>query len=116
MSDAPALEPMHLVADLDAADDFEKKHTPVIVLKAADAGMRRISVEVGRLVPHPNQPDHFIGWIAVLANGAEIARFDLAAVATAPRVSVTIAVDPGTTVRAVSSCNLHGLWASEVTA
>lgn len=116
MSEAPILDPVNMVTDLDAADDFQKKHTPVLTLEPMDGGGRRAVAEVGRLVAHPNQPDHFIQWIALYAGDSEIVRFDLSPVASAPVVSVVIAVDPGTVVRAVASCNLHGLWAAEVIA
>jgi superoxide reductase len=114
MSDAPILSPVNEVADLASASDFEKKHTPHIDIDEAD-GSYVITVTVGWDVPHPNQPDHYITWIEVLAGGAPIARFDLSPVATSPTVSVVANLDPGTVVRAVEHCNLHGLWAAEVT-
>ena len=114
MSDAPILGPVNLVADLDAAGDFEKKHTPHIDIDEVD-GAYAVTITVGYDVPHPNQPDHFIAWIELLADGAPIARFDLSPVATTPVVSVEVALEPGTVLRAVEHCNLHGLWAAEVT-
>jgi superoxide reductase len=114
MSDAPILDPVNRVTDLAAASDFEKKHTPQIDIDEVD-GAYVVTVTVGAEVPHPNQPDHYITWIELLADGAPIARFDLVPVATAPTVSVVVDLDPGTVVRAVEHCNLHGLWAAEVT-
>jgi len=114
MSDAPILAPVNLIADRDSASDFEKKHAPHIAVESVDGG-HRVTVTVGWDVPHPNQPDHYITWIELLAGGAPICRFELSPVATAPVVSVVVAVDPGTTLRAIEHCNLHGLWATEVT-
>ncbi len=114
MPDAPILGPINAVADLSAASDFEKKHTPHIEL-TRDGELTIVTVIVGWEVPHPNQPDHFIDWIEILADGAPIARFDLTPVACAPHVSVAVDLEPGTTLRAIEHCNLHGLWASEVT-
>ncbi|TLM78817.1 MAG: hypothetical protein FDZ70_03815 [Actinobacteria bacterium] len=113
MTDAPILDPVHEVTDLENADDFTKKHTPVVTLEPAGDGAVRVTVEVGHLVAHPNLPDHFIQWIALYAGGSEVARFELSAVATAPVVSAVLVVDGGTVLRAVASCNLHGLWAGE---
>lgn len=112
MSDAPILSTLNHVTDLDGADDFAKKHTPHIEIHDHD-GTTTITVAVGHYVAHPNQPDHFIQWIEILANGNAIARFDLSPVATSPVVSAVVNLDPGTSVRAVAYCNLHGLWAAE---
>lgn len=114
MSDAPILNAINLVTDLDSAGDFEKKHTPHIDIDDVDGGLL-VSVTVGWDVPHPNQPDHYITWIELLANGTPIVRFDLSPVATAPSVSAVVSVDPGTVLRAIEHCNLHGVWAAEVT-
>lgn len=114
MSDAPVLGPVNQVVDLAAASDFEKKHTPHIDVDETD-GAYLVTVTVGWDVPHPNQPDHYITWIELYAGGAPIARFDLTPVATSPTVSVVVDVEPGTVLRAIEHCNLHGLWAAEVT-
>ncbi len=114
MSDAPILGPLNLVGDLDAAGDFEKKHTPHIEVDEADGGLL-VTVTVGWGVSHPNQPDHYITWIELLAGEAPVARFELSPVATSPVVSVIVNVDPGTVLRAIEHCNLHGLWAADVT-
>lgn len=115
MSDAPILSGVNAVTDLDAAGDFEKKHTPYI--EAVREGDRVVvTVKVGHYVAHPNQPDHFIEWIAVHAAGAPVARFDLSAVAVEPVVTCTLAVDAGTPLAAMESCNLHGVWVAETTA
>lgn len=114
MSDAMILGGVNHITDLDAADDFQKKHTPYVQVEQVD-GATRITVRVGHYVAHPNQPDHYIQWIELQANGATLVRFDLSPVAVNPDVSAVLVLDPGTVVRAVEFCNLHGLWASEVT-
>ena len=114
MSDAPILGPLNLVDDLASAGDFEKKHTPHIDVDEVDEGLL-VTVTVGWDVPHPNQPDHYITWIELLAGEAPIARFELSPIATTPVVSVVVNVDPGTILRAIEHCNLHGLWAADIT-
>jgi superoxide reductase len=114
MTDAPILGPVNHVANLSAASDFEKKHTPHVDI-STDGDMTTLTVTVGRDVPHPNQPDHFIAWIALYAGDAPIARFDLSPVVTWPVVSATVELQPGTIVRVIEHCNMHGLWAAEVT-
>lgn len=114
MPDAPILAPVNLVADVAAASDFEKKHTPHIETAAATSGTV-VTVTVGWGVPHPNEPDHYITSIELFVGEASIARFDLSPVVTSPTVSVVVNLDAGTVLRAVEHCNLHGLWAAEVT-
>jgi len=113
MNDAPILSPMNQIADIDSASDFEKKHTPFVSVQA-EGDLVKISVSVGHYVPHPNQPDHFIQWIEVQADGNTIARFDLSPVATEPQVSVSARLSAGTSIRAIEYCNLHGLWAADL--
>ncbi len=113
MSDAPILGELNHVTDLDGASDFERKHTPYLSAER-DGEKVRVSVKVGHYVSHPNQPDHFIQWIDLYAGDAAIARFDLTPVAVDPDVSIVVALDAGTTLRAVEHCNLHGLWVAEI--
>lgn len=116
MSDAPVLGEVTLVADFDSADDFAKKHTPYIEFcGAGETGRTSVCVTVGHEVPHPNEPGHYISWIELLANGTPIARFDLSPVATNPKVSIEVDVEAGTALRALEHCNLHGVFAYEVT-
>jgi len=115
MSDAPVLAGINKIEDLEAAGDFEKKHTPYI--ECDRQGDRvHVTVKVGHWVSHPNQPDHYIEWIEVHAAGAPVARFDLSAVAVDPAVTCVLNVAPGTPLSAMESCNLHGLWVAEAVA
>ena len=114
MSDAPVLGGVNKIEDLDAAGDFEKKHTPYVAIEPT-GDKYKITVEVGHYVGHPNQADHFIQWIDVLVGDATIAHFDFAAVVAYPSVTVLAALEPGMVVRAIENCTLHGLWAAEVT-
>lgn len=115
MSDAPILGPLNHITDLEAASDFERKHTPYLSAKR-DGEKVHVSIKVGHYVAHPNQPDHYIQWITLYVGDSPVARFDLVPVVTDPEVCVTVAVEEGTTLRAVEYCNLHGLWAAEIEA
>lgn len=114
MSDAPILGGVHTMDDLETADDFTKKHTPYLTAERSGDAVT-VTVEVGHWVAHPNQPDHFIEWIALMANGAPIARFDFSAVAVSPVVTAVVNLDPGTQLVAAESCNLHGVWSAAIT-
>lgn len=114
MSDAPALAGIQTVDDIQSADDFTKKHMPYIeVDRSDDVAVAVVTVKVGYWVSHPNMPDHFIEWIEIHANGVPVARYDMAAVVVAPEVTCRLAVDEGTTLTVLESCNLHGVWANE---
>lgn len=114
MTDLPILDPITLVSDFQQAEDFDKKHTPFIEFCGGEHGKTAVCITVGTAVPHPNEPGHYITWIELQANGTPIARFDLSPGATSPKVSVEIAVEAGTTLRALEHCNLHGVFAYEV--
>lgn len=111
MSETPAVT---AVTDFAAADDFTKKHTPYITIeKTAETSL--LTVEVGHEIPHPNGADHYITWIEVLAQEVPIARVDLSPGVTRPRITLPVVLPPGTVLRALEHCNLHGVWSYEVT-
>lgn len=114
MSDAPVLGGIHRIEDLASADDFSKKHTPHIdSRREGDAYI--VEVSVGHYVPHPNMPDHFFEYIELFVGNASVARFDFSAVVVTPKVTTTLNLDPGTVLTAQASCNLHGIWAADLT-
>ncbi len=97
------------------ATDFEKKHTPVI--KAPDSVTKgeffTVTVEVGKVVPHPNEPGHFIQWIELYSGHTFIARVDLTPVLADATVTIPVRLDHVHPLRAVARCNLHGAWVGE---
>lgn len=115
MSDAPILAGVHHVEDMASAGDFENKHTPNIEC-TRDGEKLRVRVTMGHGVPHPNQPDHFIEWIDLFVNDLPVERFVFGAVVADPDVSCVLNVEPGVRIKALESCNLHGLWDWEVVA
>lgn len=96
--------------------DLEKKHVPVIDAPAeveADQCFT-VTVEVGKLFPHPNELGHFIEFVELYAGHVYLGRADFTAVSTCPKVTfcVSLAKDLGP-LRAFERCNLHGVWVSE---
>lgn len=114
MSDAPVLGGLHRMEDFDTADDFAKKHTPFIDA-TRDGDTVTVTVAVGHYVSHPNAVDHFIEYIELQVGGVAIARFDFSAVAVDPKVTAVLHLDPETKLTAIESCNLHGVWAADIT-
>lgn len=115
MSDAPILQGIHRVADIASVGDFENKHTPNIEC-TREGDKVRVHVTMGHGVSHPNQADHFIEWIDLFVNDAPVERFAFGAVVADPDVTCVLNVDAGAKITALESCNLHGLWAWDVTA
>lgn len=101
--------------DMNNMTDLEKKHLPVITVPdtiKADEPFE-VTVEVGKLLAHPNENGHFIEFIDLYAEDVYLARIDLTAVTTVPTVKIPLVLGHSglkTTLRAFERCNLHGTW------
>ena len=100
-------------ADPRNPSDLEKKHIPSI---DAPASVERgqcfaVTIEVGKLLAHPNERDHFIEFIDLYADELFLTRVDLTAVNTCPQVTVAVSLaGPVTELRSYARCNIHGVW------
>ena len=101
----------------DAADKespIAKKHVPVIeVPQVVNAGEYfDAKIKVGE-VEHVSENEHFIQWIEFYIGNVYLGRYDFAPVMTKPEVTVSLKLSHSgldSTLRAISRCNLHGLW------
>ena len=113
-----------------SADWNKEKHVPVV--DAPDAISKgeavKVSVSVGKAIPHPNTTEHHIRWIKVffLADGekfpCEAGSFEFTAhgesaqgpntgaVYSNPEVSCVIRAEKSGVLFVSSYCNIHGLW------
>ena len=98
--------------DPDNMTDLEKKHIPVIDApdKASAGEAIQVSVEVGKLLAHPNEVGHHIEFIDLYENDVYLARADFTGVKVNPKVSFEVMLEKGGRLRAFCSCNLHGIW------
>ena len=101
--------------DMNNLTDLEKKHHPVISVPAAIKGGEpfEVTVEVGKLLAHPNENGHFTQFIDLYADYVFLARVDLTPVTTLPVMKLQVVFPhPGMkiTLRAFARCNLHGVW------
>ena len=100
-------------ADTRNLTDLDKKHIPVI---DAPSSVGRgecftVTVEVGKLLAHPNERSHFIEFIDLYADEMFLARVDLTAVSTCPKATLCVALSaPADELRAYERCNIHGVW------
>jgi len=90
---------------------FEPKHTPRI--SAPDSVKRGqwfdVTVGVGTDL-HPSLAEHFVRYIALYKDTAEIARIYLHPVFSAPKVTFTIALDEGGMLRALAEPTHSAAW------
>jgi superoxide reductase len=117
---------------LQSADWKTEKHVPAIDApdKAEKGEFFKVTVSVGKEVPHPNKTEHHISWISVYflpeggkfpyqigsfeftAHGASTEGPDTSTVYTRPEVVVSFKTEKSGTILASSYCNIHGLWQS----
>ncbi|UOD34232.1 class II SORL domain-containing protein [Deferribacteraceae bacterium V6Fe1] len=116
-----------------SADFKNEKHVPVI---ECPSGLKKgefcdVVVTVGKDIPHPNTTEHFINWIALyfkpaegniynlgraefLAHGESAKGANQGPAYTNPVACFKVKLDEPGKLVAVSYCNIHGLWESEV--
>jgi superoxide reductase len=92
--------------------NYDVKHTPRIV--APDSVKRGdwfdVTVSVGAGGQHPSLQEHFVRYIALYKDDVEIARVYLHPVYSLPKVTFTIALDEGGTLRAVEAPTHSSEW------
>ena len=97
--------------------DLERKHTPVINCPAEvkKGECFTATVEVGRLLAHPNEPGHFIQFIELYSGDTYLGRMDFTAERICPKASFCVSLDHDHgEIRAFERCNLHGTWEADV--
>jgi superoxide reductase len=91
---------------------FDGKHTPKIT--APDRVKRGewfdVTITVGAESEHPSLSEHFVRYIALYIDTAEIARVYLHPVYSFPKVTFTIALDQGGSLRALEEPTHTAAW------
>lgn len=92
--------------------DLEKKHVPVIDAPSTVTKGQPITVtvEVGKMMAHPNELAHFIEWIDLYEDRLFLARADFTPTKVHPKVTFAVTLSQSGTLRAFARCNLHGVW------
>ncbi len=116
---------MTLASTIQTADWKKEKHAPVIecpdVVLAGE--VFEVQVSVGKEIAHPNTAEHHINWITLYfqPDGGkfpyQVGHFEFTAhgegnTFASPAATVSLKVDKPGTLRALSLCNIHGLWES----
>jgi len=104
---------VNLPKDTSNLSDLEKKHAPVI---DAPKSVKKdqpfdITIEVGKLLAHPNEAGHFIEWIEVYCGDTFLGRVNYSGGTSFPKAvfksQLSHAHGP---LKVWAKCNLHGLW------
>ncbi len=123
---------MSISESIKTADFKAEKHVPVIEIIKKDGDYTVAGVKVGKEVAHPNTTEHYIAWIDLYykadgenfvqhlgraefkAHGESATGANQGSLFTEPTASFRFkALKPGK-LTAVSYCNIHGLWESEL--
>ena len=98
----------------------KEKHTPFILVSGCSScGEMGVIVKVGKEIYHPSTVEHYIGYIELFGITKDdklvlLTRFELSKENTIPYVKTHIKNDLYKKLIALSYCNLHGLWESEI--
>ena len=116
MSDPGLFCKVNSAKDPASKEPLEQKHLPVIEVagEIQSGKFFNATVRVGE-IDHPNENGHFIQWIELYVSDVYLGRFDFAPVMTKPEITIPLSIAHGdrkTRLRALSRCNLHGLWES----
>jgi superoxide reductase len=117
-----------------SADWKKEKHVPVIEMpeKAVKGESLKITVSVGKEIPHPNTTEHHISWIEVYflpqgekfpyrvgrvefsAHGESVQGPNTSTIYTEPKAMFSVKTEKQGKILAAAYCNIHGLWESEL--
>ena len=104
---------VNLPKDMNNPTELDQKHLPIITApdKVKRDQIFEITVEVGKLRPHPNEPAHFIEWLEVYCGDTFLFRTQLAGSLSFPKVIFSCKLSHvHRPLKAWAKCNLHGLW------
>lgn len=99
--------------DANALTELEQKHIPVITApdKVRRDEVFEVTIEVGRLKAHPNEPSHFIEWVELYCGDTFLFRVSLSGSLSVPKVTIPVKLTHAHgPLKAWGKCNLHGLW------
>ena len=93
---------------------YDEKHTPKIDAPDSVKGGQwfEVTVTVGAGSVHPSLAEHFVRYIALYKDSAEIARVYLHPVFSYPKATFTVALDEGGVLRAVAEPTHSAAWES----
>lgn len=103
--------------DAKKLDKGELKHSPLVTIKDKDAkGYTLVEINIGQGgIIHPSTPDHWIDFIELYADDKLVGKSTLEPEISRGFASYSVKLDGVKTLKAISGCNLHGIWTTTVT-
>ncbi|MBU0567539.1 superoxide reductase [bacterium] len=100
------------VKDTANPTDLEKKHTSNIEVPEPVKPHEpfEVKITIGKELAHPDEGGHHIQWLELFAGEAFLGRVDFTPMVSGSPVTLTLKLFEDTTLRALTRCNLHGLW------
>jgi desulfoferrodoxin-like iron-binding protein len=106
------VQEVHSIEDIDAASDFELKHTPNIEVIEGASG-QTIKVTIGlKGIAHPQTEEHLIEWIRAFDGSEPLGTVNFGPADTPAAEFEVKRTSSQIIVQAL--CNLHGLWEARV--
>lgn len=99
--------------DMNTLTELEQKHLPVITAptKVKRDETFELTIEIGKLKTHPNEPAHFIEWIELYSGDTFLFRVSLSGSLSQPKVTIPVKLTHAHgPLKAWAKCNIHGLW------
>jgi superoxide reductase len=101
--------------NVDEMTDLAKKHVPVITAPDVIESSKcfEVVIETGKLLAHPNQPDHFINFVELYADHTYLGRQHFVHTFVCPVAKFCVQLEHiHQELRAFAWCNKHGTWES----
>ncbi|MCL1879321.1 MAG: hypothetical protein FWF71_01680 [Actinomycetia bacterium] len=99
---------VHYIEDIDAASDFELKHTPNIEI-IEEASGQTVKISIGlKGISHPQTEEHLIEWIRLFVGDEMVGDVGFGPT-NVVEASFKIKRD-NQPVIVQALCNLHGIW------
>ena len=106
---------VNLPKDSKNLTDLEKKHIPVIetIDKVKKDEPFAVTIGVGKILAHPNEPAHFIEWIELYCGDTFLGKAHYSGGVSFPQAVFNVKLNHAHgPLKVWAKCNIHGLWES----
>ena len=123
---------MSLAELIQSGDWKAEKHSPALKILGQKNNHIEVEISIGKEIPHPNTTEHHISWVEVYfrpegekfpsqigriefnSHGSSAQGPNTSTIYTVPEVKLVFKAEKSGILSALSYCNIHGLWQSEM--